>query len=47
MSDGEQTPVADSDAVDVGSQVFEGSLSVADRFAMNNPFSSPDYWGDL
>ena len=47
MIDGEQTPVADGDAVDVGSQVFEGSLSIADWFAVDDPFSLPDFWGDL
>jgi hypothetical protein len=45
--DGEQTPVADGDAVDVGSQVFEGSLSIADWLAMHDPCSPPYFCGDL
>jgi hypothetical protein len=40
--DGEQTPVAEGDTVDVGSQVFESSLPIADWLAMDNPFSPPD-----
>ena len=44
---GDQTPVAEGNAVDVGSQVFESSLPIADWFAMHNPFSLPDCWGNL
>ncbi len=47
MIDGEQAPVADGDAVDVGSQVFEGSLSIAHPFAVDDPFPSPDFFGGL
>jgi hypothetical protein len=39
--DREQTPVAEGDAVNVGSQVFESSLPVADVFAMDDPCSPP------
>jgi len=44
---GEQAPVAESNAVDVGSQVFENSLSIADWFAVDNPFSLPDFSRNL
>ena len=47
MMDGEQAPVADGNAVDVGSQVFEGSLPITNWFAVDDPFSLPDFWGDL
>jgi len=47
MIKGDQTPVAEGDAVDVGSQVFEGSLPVAHPLAMYDPFSSPDFCRDL
>ena len=46
LIDGEQAPVAESNAVDVGSQVFEGSLSITNWLAMHNPLSSPDFWGN-
>ena len=47
MIDGKQTSVANGNAVDVGSQVFESSLPIADWHAMGNPVSSPDFWGDV
>lgn len=47
MIDGDQTAVIDGNAVDVGGQVFEGSLSITNWFAMHNPLSSPDFRGDL
>lgn len=47
MIDRDQTPVADGNTVDVGGQVFEGSLPVSHWFAMDNPFSPPDFWRDL
>ena len=47
LIDGEQTPVAKGNTVDVRCQIFESSLPIADWFAMHNPLSSPDFWGDL
>jgi len=47
MIDGNQAPVAEGDAVDVGSQVFEGSLAVPHPFAVDDPFAPPDVWGDF
>jgi len=47
LIDGDQASVAEGDAMDVGSQVFEGSLSIPYPFAMHDPFSPPDYCGDL
>ena len=47
MLDGDQAPVAKCHAVDVGSQVFERGLSVADWFTMHDPFSPPDFFGDV
>ena len=47
MINGDESPVADGNAVDVGSQVFEGSLPVAHPLAMDDPFSSPDFWGNF
>jgi hypothetical protein len=47
LIDGEQAPVAESNAVDVGSQVFESSLPIANWFAVDNPCSLPDFFGDV
>ena len=47
MIDGEQTPVSECDAVDVGGQILERGLSVTHWFAMHDPFSPPDFWRDL
>jgi hypothetical protein len=38
----ENPVVADSDAKDVGGQVFEGGLTAADRLAVNDPVLGPD-----
>ncbi len=45
--DGDQTPVAEGDAVDVGSQVFESRLAVAHSLAVDDPFAPPDFLWDL
>ena len=42
LIDGEQAPVAESNAVDVGSQIFESSLPITNWFTVDNPFSLPD-----
>ena len=42
-----QPAIAKSDAVDIGCQIAEGSLSVAHRFAMDHPILLPDFGGDL
>ena len=38
----DQTTVADGDSEDVRSQVLEGSASIANRFAVNDPLLLPD-----
>ena len=43
----DQAAVADGDAEDVGSQVLEGSTSIADRFAMDDPILLPDGGWDI
>lgn len=47
LIDRNQAPVANGDAVDVGGQVFEGSLPIADWLAVDNPFPPPDFWRDF
>ena len=42
-----QAAVADGDPEDVGSQVLEGSASIADRFAVNDPLLLPDGGRDI
>jgi hypothetical protein len=42
-----QTAVADGDPEDVRSQVLEGSTSIADRFAVNDPLLLPDGSRDI
>lgn len=42
-----QASVADGDAVNIGSQILEGGLPVAHRFAMHNPIFAPDLGRDL
>ena len=42
-----QAAVADGDTEDVGSQVLEGSATIADRFAMDNPILLPDGGRDI
>jgi len=43
VAEGEQAAVGEGDAEDVGSQVFESSLSVADWLAMDDPILLPDF----
>jgi len=43
----DQTAVADCDAEDVGSQVLEGSVAVADRFTVDDPIMLPDGGWDI
>ena len=47
MIDGNQASVADGNTEDVGGQVFEGSLSIADGLAMHDTCSLPDFGRDL
>lgn len=42
-----QAAIADGDPEDVGSQVLEGSASIADRFAVNDPLLLPDGGRDI
>jgi len=42
----DQAAVADGDTEDVGSQVLEGSVAVADRFAVDDPILLPDIGWD-
>lgn len=44
--DGEQAPVAEGDAVDVGGQILESGLPIADWLAMHDPISPPDFCRD-
>ena len=44
---GDQAPVAEGNAVDVGGQIFESSLPITNWFAVDNPFSSPDFSRNL
>ena len=41
-----QAAVADGNAVNVGSQVLEGGLPIAYRFAMHDPLLTPDFRGN-
>jgi hypothetical protein len=42
-----QAAIADGNAVDIGSQILEGSLTITNRLAMNNPILHPDPGRDL
>ena len=42
-----QAAVADGDPEDIGGQVLEGSASIADRFAVDDPLLLPDGGGDI
>ena len=42
-----QAAVADGDTEDVGSQVLEGSPSITNRFAVDDPLLLPDGGGDI
>jgi len=44
---GDQASVAEGNAVDVGSQVFESNLPITNWFAVDNPFSLPDFSRNL
>ena len=37
-----ETAIANGHTVDIGSQIFESGLSVANRFAMHHPVFVPD-----
>jgi hypothetical protein len=41
------TAIADGDAMDIGSQILEGSLTICNRLAMNNPILHPNLGRDL
>jgi hypothetical protein len=43
----DQTAVADGDPEDVRSQILEGGASIADRFAVDDPFLLPDGSRDI
>ena len=47
LGERQQAPVANGDAVDVRSQVFEGSLAITHSLAMDHPCPSPDFWGNV
>jgi hypothetical protein len=43
----QQTAIADGDAMDIRSQIFESGLPIANGFAMNNPLLRPDLGRDF
>jgi hypothetical protein len=43
----QQTAIADGNAMDIGSQVLERSLTIANRFAMNDPLLRPNFGREL
>lgn len=47
ISEAHQTAIGDSDAEDVRGEVLEGSLSIADWFAVNDPVLAPNLWSYL
>ena len=44
---GKQAPIADGDPMDIGSQILESGLTIADWFAMHDPCLGPDLGRDL
>jgi len=47
MLNGDQAAIADGDAMNIGSQIFESSLTIANGFAMDDPILVPNLCGDL
>jgi len=43
----QQTTIADGHPMDIGSQILEGGLPIANGFAMHNPILRPDLVGNL
>jgi hypothetical protein len=44
---GKQASITDGNAMDVGSEILESGLPIANVLAMNDPFFRPDLGGDL